>query len=68
MSETVRLHGEPAYAKDKRLMAALDAISTKFGRGAVHFGAPRCAAKWQMKAEMRSRGYTTSLADVLRIV
>ena len=67
-SETVRLYSKPAYAKDKRLMAALDQISTKFGRGAVRFGAQRCAARWQMKAEMRSRGYTTALADVLKIV
>ncbi len=67
-SETVRLYNEPAYEKDKSLMQALDKISGKFGRGAVRFGAQRYAAKWQMRAEMKSSRYTTSLAEVLKIV
>lgn len=66
-SETVRLYNESAYEKDKSLMQALDKISNKFGRGAVRFGARRYGAKWQMKAEMKSSRYTTSLAEVLKI-
>jgi DNA polymerase V len=66
-SETVRLYNEPSYEKDKRLMAALDKISSKFGRDTIRFGVQRNKDCWQMKAEMKSQRYTTSLKDVLQI-
>lgn len=66
-SETIRLYNEPSYEKDKRLMAALDKISSKFGRDTIRFGMQRNNQCWQMKAEMKSQKYTTSLREVLRI-
>ena len=64
-SETVRLYTEPAYQKDKNLMKTLDKISKKFGRNTIRFGMKKDSQLWQMKAEMKSQKYTTSLKDIL---
>ncbi len=66
-AETVRLYNEPTYQKDKRLMNALDKISDKFGRETIRFGVQKNRKCWEMKAEMKSQKYTTSLGEVLRI-
>lgn len=66
-SETIRLYNEKSYEKDKRLMQALDKISNKFGRETVRFGMKRNTEQWQMKAEMKSKRFTTSLKEVLQI-
>lgn len=66
-SETIRLYDEPAYKKDKRLMEAIDKISNRFGRETVRFGMQGNKSCWQMKAEMRSKKYTTSLKEVIQI-
>jgi DNA polymerase V len=65
--ETVRLHDEPGYLKDKKLMTALDAINTKFGRDTVRFGAERYREKWKMRSEMKSSRYTSDINEVLTI-
>jgi DNA polymerase V len=66
-AETIRLYNQPSYEKDKRLMQALDKISNKFGRDTVRFGVQRNKECWQMRAEMISKRYTTSLKEVLTI-
>ncbi len=66
-AETIGLYNEKNYEKDKRLMQALDKISSKFGRDTIRFGVQRNKEFWQMKAEMKSQKYTTSLKEVLRI-
>ncbi len=66
-SETIRLYNEPTYEKDKRLMQALDKISSKFGRDTIGFGVQRNKECWQMKAEMKSKRYTTCLKEVVTI-
>ena len=66
-SETVRLYNENSYEKDKRLMSALDKISGKFGRDTIRFGVQRNKECWQMKAEMKSKKYTTCLREVIQI-
>ncbi len=66
-AETIRLRGEKDYQKDKRLCAALDQISRKFGRDAVRFGCRSNSKNWQMLAEHKSACYTTNLREVLRI-
>ena len=66
-AETIRLYEEKSYGKDKRLMRALDKISNKFGRDTIRFGVRRNPRQWQMKAEMKSRGYTTSLREILQV-
>lgn len=66
-SESIRLYGESDCRKDKRLMKALDKISNKFGREAIKFGVRKNTSNWQMKAELKSRHYTTSLREVLAV-
>lgn len=67
-SETIRLHGEENYEKDKRLMQALDKISGRFGREAIRFGVQKNKQCWQMKAEMKSKRYTTYLNEILHVL
>ena len=66
-SETIRLYGEKNYEKDKRLMQALDNISKRYGREIIGFGIKKSEKTWQMKAERKSRRYTTYLSDLLHI-
>jgi DNA polymerase V len=65
--ETIRLYNEPDYAKDKRLMAAMDKISHKFGRDSIRFGVEKHREEWEMKRELMSQRYTTRLDEVLTI-
>jgi DNA polymerase V len=64
-AETARLYNEKDYEKDKRLMQALDQIASRFGRDKIRFGVQKSAPVWQMKSEMKSPRYTTSLKDIL---
>jgi DNA polymerase V len=66
--ETVRLYGEKNYEKEKRLMQALDKISARFGKEKIRFGVERNLKDWQMKAEMKSRCYTTCFKEILKVV
>lgn len=50
-----------------RLMAAMDSINGRFGKGTVHSGATGQAGpkrSWGMRQERRTPQYTTRLADV----
>ena len=59
---------EPPTTRDRsRLMAAMDLINTRFGKGTVHSGGtgnPGTNRVWTMKQERRTPAYTTCLADV----
>ena len=59
---------EPPATRDRsRLMAAMDLINTRFGKGTVHSGgtgSPGTNRVWTMKQERRTPAYTTCLADV----
>ena len=59
---------EPPATRDRsRLMAAMDVINTRFGKGTVHSGGtgkPGTNRVWTMKQERRTPAYTTNLADV----
>ena len=53
-------------APDERreaLMAALDDINSRFGRGALFPGSIGVRRAWTLKADMRSPAYTTRLAE-----
>ena len=51
--------------RDKKLMAALDAVNKRFGRGAVRFGAEGGPdAPWHMKHTRRSPRYTSAWEDL----
>jgi DNA polymerase V len=67
-AETVRLYGDTDYAKDKRLMAAMDQISQKFGRDTIRFGVEKYREQWEMRRELKSPRYTTRLAEILEIL
>ncbi|WP_127804908.1 DUF4113 domain-containing protein [Hydrogenophaga sp. NH-16] len=58
---------QPATRDRSRLMAAMDLINTRFGKGTVHSGGtgkPGTNRVWTMKQERRTPAYTTCLADV----
>jgi DNA polymerase V len=57
----------PASRDRSLLMAAMDTINERFGKGTVHSGATGKSDRsrvWTMKQERRTPGYTTCLADV----
>lgn len=58
----------PATVGDDRLMATLDQINRKFGRGVAGLGASGWQAKpvWGMRQQMLSPCYTTSVRDLPR--
>lgn len=47
-----------------RLMSALDAVNTKFGRGALVPGAAGIKKEWQAKFDRRSPRYTTNVKEL----
>lgn len=58
---------EPPAKDPQRLMMALDAINSRFGKGSVHVaatGQERVPRAWSMRQERRTPRYTTSLAEV----
>ena len=50
---------ERDWQRDKRLMSAIDALNTRFGRGTITFAAEGLQQPWQMKAARRSPRFTT---------
>ncbi len=54
-------------AKEKRLMAAADALNLHYGRGTVRTATSGAGQNWQMRRERLSPCYTTRLADVPRV-
>ena len=50
--------------KERRLMAAADALNLHYGRGTVRPATAGFAQKWQMRRDQLSPRYTTRLADV----
>ena len=52
--------------RQKRLMAAVDAINARRGRGTVRFAAEGTDPTWQMRQKRRSPRYTTRWADLPR--
>ena len=49
------------------LMAVLDRLNAKKGRGTLYFAGQGVQQQWQMKREMLSPRYTTRYADLLRV-
>ena len=50
--------------RSARLMAAMDTINSRMGRGTLVPAATRMASSWQMRQESRSPSYTTDLKDI----
>lgn len=51
-------------SKQRRLMAAVDALNGRYGRGTVRTATAGFQQGWQMRHEKLSASYTTRLADV----
>ncbi|POT57663.1 DNA polymerase V subunit UmuC [Citrobacter amalonaticus] len=49
----------------EKLMAVLDLLNTKRGKGTLWFAGQGAQQQWQMKREMLSPRYTTRISDVL---
>jgi DNA polymerase V len=62
----LRLYGDGEYERARRVMRAVDEINRRHGRETIKLGAAR-GGSWQTKFLRRSRRYTTSLDEVLRI-
>ena len=64
---SMRLFGDGRFERSRRVMKAVDEINARHGRGTVRFGAARPGGRWETKFLLRSRRYTTCLAEVLRV-
>jgi len=53
--------------KSAALMAALDKVNARFGRGALTTGAAAAGEIWRMRQDRKSPSYTTSWDDLIRI-
>ena len=53
--------------KSEKLMATVDALNARFGRGSVRIAAEGVAQDWQMKRARMSPCYTTRWADLLKL-
>lgn len=51
----------------EKLMAVMDQLNTREGRGTLYFAGQGTRPSWQMKREMLSPRYTTRLSDLLVI-
>lgn len=51
----------------EKLMAVLDALNAKNGRGALYFAGQGIQTRWQMKRDMLSPRYTTRYSDLLQV-
>lgn len=62
------LFAEEEHKSSDALMATIDVINAKMGRGALYFGGRgRFDAAFGMKQEMLSPGYTTRYQDLLQV-
>jgi DNA polymerase V len=59
------LFAEPATdARSQALMATLDQINRRFGRGSLALANARAAPRWRRREQWRSPRYTTRLAEL----
>jgi DNA polymerase V len=55
---------QTALAGNQKLMAALDTLNARYGRGSVNVSTQGGRSGWQMKQERKSPNYTTSWKDL----
>jgi len=58
------LFAEPEQAEDSKLMAVLDRVNQRFGRGVVRISSQDAGEDWGMRQERKSPAYTTCWNDV----
>lgn len=54
-------------ADSEKLMAVLDRLNAKEGRGTLYFAGQGIQPQWQMKRDMLSPRYTTRYSDLIRV-
>ncbi len=57
----------PDGDRSKRLMASLDALNRRYGRGTVAYGTAGTTQAWSLRAEHLSARYTTRWGDLLAV-
>ncbi|MFK4132399.1 translesion error-prone DNA polymerase V subunit UmuC [Pseudomonas luteola] len=62
------LFSTPRRKHSEKLMAVLDAINTREGRGTVRFASEPYTPSWSMKRSLLSPNYTTDWNQVMRII
>ena len=61
---TLRMFGQDAWEKRRKVATAVDVINRKYGRGTIHVGEAPALGKWQTMAERRSPRYTTDWREL----
>jgi DNA polymerase V len=56
-----------AKGKSASLMAALDKVNARFGRGALTTGSAAAGGIWRMRQDRRSPCYSTQWSDLIRV-
>ena len=54
-------------AESEKLMAVLDHLNAKGGKGTLYFAGQGIHQPWQMKRDMLSPRYTTRYSDLLKV-
>jgi len=62
---SIRMFGDAAFERSRRLAKAMDEINARHGRDTIRFGVARSDGCWKTKFLRRSPHYTTSLKEVL---
>jgi len=62
---TLRMFGQDVWEKRRKVTTAVDIINRKYGRGTIHLGEAHTSGKWQTRAEMRSRRYSTDWRELM---
>lgn len=53
------LFAEAEQAEDSKLMAVLDRVNQRFGRGVIRISSQDAGEEWGMRQERKSPAYTT---------
>ena len=64
---SIRLFGDNAFERTRKVMKAVDEINARHGHDAIRVGVKRTNGHWATKFLRRSPRYTTCLKDALRI-
>jgi len=58
------LFAEPEQAEDSKLMAVLDRVNQRYGRGVLRISSQDAGEEWGMRQERKSPAYTTCWDDI----
>ncbi len=64
---TLRMFGQDAWERRRKVTQAVDHINRKWGRGTIHLGEAPTSSKWQARAGMKSRRYSTDWRELCTV-